>query len=717
MAKVASNAKPRVIVVGGGLAGLMTTIKVTEAGVPVELFSFVPVKRSHSVCAQGGINGAVNTKGEGDSPYEHLDDTVYGGDFLANQPPVKHMCDNAPGIIYLLDRMGVMFNRTGEGLLDFRRFGGTKHHRTAYAGATTGQQLLYALDEQVRRAEADGKVQKYEYWEFLGIIQDDDGVCKGIVAQDLRSMQIKEFRADAVVLATGGPGIVYNRSTNSVMNTGTAASAVYQQGARYANGEFIQVHPTAIPGLDKLRLMSESARGEGGRVWVPRKPGDPRRGEEIPEAERLYFLEEKYPAYGNLVPRDIATREIFDICVNQKMGVHNQNQVYLDLTHLDKRQIDIKLGGILEIYEKFVGEDPRTTPMRIFPAVHYSMGGLWVDFVKDEKTGGLVEGDPRNQMTSIPGLYAVGECDYQYHGANRLGANSLLSCLTGGQLTGPGVVNYVRHLPKSVDDLPASLFERECRRREEKYERLAASTGPENPYRLHEELGDVMTENVTVVRYNDRLCATDAKIQELQERVEHVGIADSSSWTNQLLPFTRQLKNMLHLARAITLGALARDESRGAHYKPDFPRRDDARFLKTTIAEWTPSGPRLSYETVDVSLIKPRLRNYAAEKNEVGVANGNGRANVGSGADDRFSPAEEIAAGANPANPGDGGDQLSTRPPTARRDAPTSAEDQDEIKQADENWAAPSGRRPQADPAVAAGDLDGQTAKSNGKGE
>ncbi len=735
MATVASNTKPKVIVVGGGLAGLMTTIKVTEAGVPVDLFSFVPVKRSHSVCAQGGINGAVNTKGEGDSPYEHLDDTVYGGDFLANQPPVKHMADNAPGIIYLLDRMGVMFNRTGEGLLDFRRFGGTKYHRTAYAGATTGQQLLYALDEQVRRAEVAGTVKKHEFWEFLGIVQDDDGVCKGIVAQDLRSMRIQEFKADAVVLATGGPGIIYNRSTNSVMNTGTAASAVYQQGARYANAEFIQVHPTAIPGMDKLRLMSESARGEGGRVWVPKQAGDTRRGEAIPENERWYFLEEKYPAYGNLVPRDIATREIFDVCVNQRMGVFGENQVYLDLTHLDKKQIDIKLGGILEIYEKFIGEDPRTTPMRIFPAVHYSMGGLWVDFVKNETTGALVEGDPRNQRTSIMGLYAVGECEYQYHGANRLGANSLLSCLTGGQLTGPGVANYVKHLPRSVEDLPSSLFERARLRQQEKYERLAASTGTENPYRLHEELGDVMTENVTVVRYNDRLRATDAKIQELQERAENISIADSSQWTNQLIPFTRQLKNMLHLSRAVVLGALARDESRGAHYKPDFPQRDDARFLKSTIAEWTPDGPRLSYEDVDTSLIKPRLRNYAAEKNEQGTAtptaeaakdtlvasttgngtnghghgygagtNGkNGAANLGNGAGDLYSPSEEVAAGADPMNPGDGGDQLSTRPPTARRDSPYSEEAKEEIKEADENWAKPNGKSPNEDAAVAAG--------------
>ncbi|PYI53840.1 succinate dehydrogenase flavoprotein subunit [Paenibacillus flagellatus] len=580
-------AKSKIIVVGGGLAGLMATVKAAEAGVHVDLFSLVPVKRSHSVCAQGGINGAVNTKGEGDSPWEHFDDTVYGGDFLANQPPIKAMCEAAPGIIHLMDRMGVMFNRTPEGLLDFRRFGGTKHHRTAFAGATTGQQLLYALDEQVRRSEAAGLVIKYEHWEFLSVVIDEDGVCRGICAQNLRSMETQTFRADAVILATGGPGIIFGKTTNSVINTGTAASAVYQQGVTYANGEFIQIHPTAIPGDDKLRLMSESARGEGGRIWTY-KDGKP-----------WYFLEEKYPAYGNLVPRDIATREIFHVCVDLKLGVNGENMVYLDLSHKDPKELDVKLGGIIEIYEKFMGDDPRKIPMKIFPAVHYSMGGMWVDY---------------NQMTNIPGLFAAGECEYQYHGANRLGANSLLSAIYGGMVAGPKAIEYIKGLKKSAEDVSSSVFDREKKKNEDKYESLLKLDGNENAYVLHKELGEWMIDNMTVVRYNDRLQATINKIKELKQRYKKINITDTARWSNQGVAFTRQLWNMFELAEAMTLGALMRDESRGAHYKPDFPDRNDEKFMKTTLAKWTPDGPTISYEDVDVSLIPPRKRDYTTDK-------------------------------------------------------------------------------------------------------
>ena len=563
-------AAPRIIVVGGGLAGLAAVIKIAESGGIVDLFSIVPVKRSHSVCAQGGINAAKDLKGEGDSVLKHFDDTVYGGDFLANQTPVKQMTAQGPAIIDLLDRMGVPFNRTPEGLLDFRRFGGTLYQRTAFAGATTGQQLLYALDEQVRRHESEGKVTKYEGWEFLSAVLDDNGVCRGICAMNLRSMETRTFPCDAVIICTGGNGAIFGKSTNSVVCTGSAQSALYQQGAFYANGEFIQVHPTAIPGEDKLRLMSESARGEGGRVWVPRDRSDKRVAKSIPEADRYYFLEERYPKYGNLVPRDIATREIFKIVYEDHMGIDGQPMVYLDLTHLSKERLH-KLEGILEIYEKFVGDDPREVPMKIFPGVHYTMGGLWVDF---------------DQKTNIPGVFAAGEADFSIHGANRLGANSLLSCIYAGLLSGPNAVAYAKSLPAQTGDGGHAA---EVARQNAKNNQLLSSTGPvggkqENPFKIWRELGETMTKHATIVRYNTGLDEADAKIVELLTRYKNINLSDKSQWANTSFAFTRQLYNMLELARVIVHGARQRDESRGAHYKPDFPTRNDDQFLKTTKA-------------------------------------------------------------------------------------------------------------------------------------
>ena len=572
----------KVIVVGGGLAGLMATIKLAEAGTFVDLFSLVPVKRSHSLCAQGGINGAINTKGEGDSTDLHFDDTVYGGDFLANQPPVKAMCEAAPGILNMYDRMGVMFSRTPEGLLDFRRFGGTKVRRTAFAGATTGQQLLYALDEQVRRYEVEGKVQKYEQWEMLSAVIDG-GKCKGIVAQDLWSMKIQAFPADAVVIATGGLGLVFGKSTNSTICTGSVASALYQQGAKFANGEFIQIHPTAIPGDDKNRLMSEAARGEGGRVWTYR------------DGKPWYFLEDMFPDYGNLVPRDIATRTIYQVVFDMGLGINGENMVYLDLSHIDEEYLRVKLGGILEIYEKFVGDDATKVPMRIFPSVHFSMGGLWVDY---------------DQMTSIPGLFAAGECEYQYHGANRLGANSLLSATFSGMVAGPKAIEYINKNKIKTPSGNEAAFAKEKKLQDDKWAKIMNMKGKENAFRLHKELGDLLTKNVTVVRYNKTLAETDVALQGFMKRWNDIGLNDNVGNVNQEAMFVRQLWNMMELARVITLGALARNESRGAHYKPDYPERDDENFLKTTIAKWTPKGPEISYDEVDISLIPPRKRVY-----------------------------------------------------------------------------------------------------------
>ncbi|MEM9409949.1 MAG: succinate dehydrogenase flavoprotein subunit [Planctomycetota bacterium] len=629
----------RVIVVGGGLAGLACTMKLCELGIPVDLFSLVPVKRSHSVCAQGGINSCNDaTRQLGDNEWKHFDDTVYGGDFLNHQPPVKEMAYWAPKVIDLMDRLGVTFNRTEEGFLDRRRFGGTLYKRTAFAGATTGQQLLYGLDEQVRRWESQGMVRKFEYWDFLSPIQDDSGVCCGIVAQNLHNMEIRSFGGNAVVVASGGPGLVYGRSTMSVMCTGSAASRCFQAGAKYGNGEFIQVHPTAIPGADKLRLMSESARGEGGRVWVPRIAQDPRDPRSIPDSERYYFLEERYPEYGNLVPRDIATREIFDICVNEGLSVDAERlAVYLDLTHIPRKELDRKLGGIMDIYQKFQGVDPRENPMKIFPAVHYSMGGLWADYEKSAD-GGLVTGSPINHQTSIANLYAIGECDYHYHGANRLGANSLLSCIFTGLFTAPGIRTLINSQAKEVS---SSVLEQAQKAEQQRHdELLKRDSGKENPYLLHQELGQIMTKAATVVRRNDQLSEAYEKVSELHIRSNDCGLSDTGTWTNQNVVFTKALLDMFPLAKTLLKGALQRDECRGAHFKPEFAfpplkstneedRRTEAeqwcdrfeennkKWLKSTVAEYDGEHPQITYEEVDVSQIPPRPRLYGLVGAEV----------------------------------------------------------------------------------------------------
>ncbi|MEE2971914.1 MAG: succinate dehydrogenase flavoprotein subunit [Planctomycetota bacterium] len=603
----------RVIVVGGGLAGLAATTRIAESGVPVDLFSLVPVKRSHSVCAQGGINACNEVaRQQGYSEYEHFDETVYGGDFLANQPPVYEMTHWAPRIIDLLDRMGVPFNRTSEGRRDLRLFGGSLFKRTHFAGATTGQQLLYALDEQTRRWEHDKRVVKYEHWEFLRPILDDDGRCVGIVAQDMRTMQIRSFRADAVVMATGGCGLVYGKSTNSVICTGAAASRCYREGAMYGNPEFVQVHPTAIPGADKLRLMSESARGEGGRVWVPRQAGDGRDPRDIPTEERYYFLEEKYPAYGNIVPRDIATREIFDVCVNEGLGVAGGNQVYLDLTHLDRDYLERKLGGIVEIYRKFVGEDPAEVPMRIFPGVHYSMGGLWTTYTPSSDLRGMEPGAPNSMMTNVEGLYAFGEVNYQYHGANRLGANALLSCIFDGLFCGQGVVNYVGGRDRGANDLESGVFDAARDAEQELADGLAAAEGSENPYLIGRELGEEMTASCTVVKSEPRLEQARAKLEELRGRYANIRLSDTGLWTNQNLSYARAVGDMLRIADAMIEASLLRRESRGSHYRTDYPTRNDTEFLRTPVARLEPATgrPELSYESVETGLVVPRERNY-----------------------------------------------------------------------------------------------------------
>lgn len=608
------NSQKQAIVVGGGLAGLSCAMQLASQGIHVKIVSVTKVKRSHSVCAQGGINAAVNNCGENDHPYIHAYDTIKGGDFLADQPPIVEMCLTAPKIIALLDRFGCTFNRTKEGNLDFRRFGGTLYHRTAFCGASTGQQLLYSLDEQVRRYEAQGLVEKYENHEFMRLVLDDNGISRGIVYMDLFNLKLGVLKADAVVIATGGPGMIFRLSTNSTFCTGAANGRLYRQGMMYANGEFIQIHPTAIPGPDKLRLMSESARGEGGRIWVP---GDHKKTIMTPEGKEIacgktgqpwYFLEELYPAFGNLVPRDIGAREILRVC-EKGLGVDGKNQVYLDLTHLPEKTLH-KLESILDIYEKFTGDNPRKVPMKIFPAVHYSMGGGYVDWPaaddKDRETR-------YRQMTNLRGCFNIGESDHQYHGANRLGANSLLSCIFSGLIAGKEIPRYIDSLESHYQDVDSKIYSSAVQVENEFKEDLLSRRGKENVHKLHEELSLNMVKHMTVERNNKNLQKLLDLIDEIKERYRQIHLDDTTRFLNQTYVFANQFRAMLDLAEVMTKGALLRDEKRGSHYKPGFEKRDDVHWLKTTIATFNPhtEKPDISYKKPDLRHLDPIERDYS----------------------------------------------------------------------------------------------------------
>jgi succinate dehydrogenase / fumarate reductase flavoprotein subunit len=604
-----------VIVVGGGLAGLACTMKLAEKGCNVKLISVTKVRRSHSVCAQGGINIAINLKGEDDSPIIHAYDTIKGGDFLANQPPILEMCLAGPAILRMMDRIGCPFNRTPEGHVDFRRFGGTLYHRTAFCGASTGQQLLYSLDEQVRRYEVKGLVEKFENHEFLRLILDAKGRARGIVMHDLFNLKLHVLKADAVVIATGGLGLIYKKSTNSTFCTGAANGRLYMQGMKYANGEFIQIHPTCIPGEDKMRLISESVRGEGGRIWVY---GNSSKMIEFPDGsmrpcgktgEPWYFLEEMYPAFGNLVPRDIGSREVLRVC-ELGLGIDGKLQVHLDITHLPP-ETQYKLESVLEIYQKFTGDDPRKKPMKICPGVHYTMGGAWVDWPSADDPDRL---ERFRQMTNLTGCFNIGESDYQYHGANRLGANSLLSCIFSGLVAGVEVPRYIDSL--SSEEIPESVFKEPLFIEEKIQKELLAKDGPENVHKLHDELSDCMIRYVSVKRDNPDLIKAIQKIKDIRSRYEHIGMTDRGTNLNQTYVFAHQFKAMLEVALIVAKGALLRNEFRGSHFKPEFPERNDEEWLKTTIASFDPTKdePVISYEPIDIRHLDPIKRDYTKAK-------------------------------------------------------------------------------------------------------
>ena len=534
-------AAPRIIVVGGGLAGLAAVIKIAEAGGNVDLFSIVPVKRSHSVCAQGGINAAKNLKGEGDTTDKHFDDTIYGGDFLANQTPVKAMCEAAPGIIDLLDRMGVPFNRTPEGLLDFRRFGGTLYNRTAFAGATTGQQLLYALDEQVRRYESDGKVKKYEGWEFLSAVLDSKGVARGITA-------LEPAHHGAPLLPRRRHHPRHRRHRRHLRQKHQLRRLHRLRAIRHLPaGRLLRqrrIHP-GPPHLHPRRRQAAPHVRVGARRRRPRlgsahRPATSAPSSRFPSPSASTSSKSGIPNTATSSPATSPPAPFTRSSTSTaSASTASPWSISTSPTSTAPRS-NRKLEGILEIYEKFVGDDPREVPMKIFPGMHYTMGGLWVDF---------------NQMTNIPGIFAAGECEYQYHGANRLGANSLVSCIFGGFQRRP---QRHRTTPRACPQPKATAAQQpSSRARPKSTSKLINNEGTENPFKLWRELGATMTEHATVIRYNKGLKQADEKIVELLDRYKNVNLSDKSQWANTSFAFARQLKNMLELSRTVVQGAHA----------------------------------------------------------------------------------------------------------------------------------------------------------------
>ncbi len=567
------------IILGAGISGLMAAVMLARSGTSVLMLSYHEAIRSASCMAQGGINAADEL--EGDSVMSHFTETVSSGGYLADQQPVMDMCRFAPDIVSMYDRIGVAFNRRDDGSPDTRSFGGSKFKRTHYADTTTGTQLLSALDGQARRYEEQGLIKRISGVDFVSLMIDESGCCRGVVVQEIFSMKFMVFWGSAVIIASGSYSSLYGRSTTAKLSNGAVAGQLLMQGIPVANPEFVQFHPTAMAQGDKPRLVSESARGEGGRLWAPRG-GKP-----------WYFLEEMYPEIGNLVSRDLASRAIYKVIDELGLGVGGKRQVYLDITQLPKEVMEQKLSNIIDLYEKFSGEDPGKVPMRVYPAPHYSMGGIYVD---------------HKHRTELLGLYACGECDFMYHGANRLGGNSLLSATFGGYTAANTVLE---------DFNGGSLSDRACSSdslwidktiadRENEQQRFLNRSGKENAEELYCELGELLTESAGIIRKNVVLKAALVKIQELKMRAEIAVCPDRGTWANSSLISLRKLQPSILLAEAILEAALNRDESRGAHYKPEFPERDDRNFLKTTVARAQNGKIELGYALVDTSILPPQ---------------------------------------------------------------------------------------------------------------
>jgi succinate dehydrogenase / fumarate reductase flavoprotein subunit len=608
----ANKRKYNVIVVGSGLAGASASATMAELGYNVKCFCFQDSpRRAHSIAAQGGINAAKNYQNDGDSIYRLFYDTVKGGDFRARESNVYRLAQISVNIIDQCVAQGVPFAREYGGLLANRSFGGAQVSRTFYARGQTGQQLLLGAYQALLRQVASGKVSMFPRTELLDVIVID-GKARGIVTRNLITGKVESHVADAVVLGTGGYGNVFYLSTNAKGSNCTAIWRAFKRGAALANPCFTQIHPTCIPVSgdyqSKLTLMSESLRNDG-RIWVPKKKGDSRSPDQIPEDERDYYLERKYPSFGNLVPRDVASRNAKSVCDEGRGVGEGGLGVYLDFSdairRLGKQGIRERYGNLFDMYERITGENPYAVPMRIYPAIHYTMGGLWVDY---------------NLMTRVPGLYAIGEANFSDHGANRLGASALMQGLADGYFILPYTIgDYLASTKlEKVDTSHAAVRDAEANVTRQT-NRLLEIRGKRTVASFHRELGKLMWDDCGMARTEATLKKALQRVPELREEFwNSVNVLGGGEELNQALENAGRVADFLEFGELMCQDALHRNESCGGHFREEYQTpdgealRDDDKY--SYVAAWEYGGPGkqaiLNKEPLNFEYVHPSQRSY-----------------------------------------------------------------------------------------------------------
>ena len=608
----ANKRKLDVLVIGTGLAGASAAASLAELGYKVKAFCFQDSpRRAHSIAAQGGINSAKNYKNDGDSVHRLFYDTIKGGDFRAREANVHRLAEVSVDIIDQCVAQGVPFAREYGGLLDNRSFGGAQVSRTFYARGQTGQQLLIGAYQALERQIGLGNVEMYSRHEMVEVVTID-GKARGIICRNLITGKLERFFGHAVVLATGGYGNVFFLSTNAMGSNVTAAWRAHRNGAYFANPCYTQIHPTCIPVTgdyqSKLTLMSESLRNDG-RVWVPKAKGDKRKPQDIPEEERDYYLERKYPSFGNLAPRDIASRAAKEACDDGRGVGASGLAVYLDfadsIKRLGKEKVEERYGNLFDMYKHITNENPYETPMRIYPAVHYTMGGLWVDY---------------NLMTTVPGLYATGECNFSDHGANRLGASALMQGLADGYFVLPYTIgNYLADeiFTKAIPTDHPAFVEAE-KTAQERYDKLLSIQGTRTVDDFHKELGKIIWDYCGMARSAEGLTKARQMVRKLRDEFwKDVKVTGGLHEFNVDLDKANRVADFLELGELMIIDALDRNESCGGHFRVEYQdegeaKRDDENYAYVAAWEFTglEGDPVLHKEELKYENIKLAVRSY-----------------------------------------------------------------------------------------------------------